>query len=538
MANPGKKSANRPYWSAVFTVYSVFCIHTVSGQVVAPLTDAKLVIPAQTPVPMAYLETRTDARYGLAVRKVTDSVALGIKGAVPIYSQLQAWNADQSMVLVKTGDILDAKTWKKLHKVDYGWPAFGNGIRWSPTEPLTMFYTGGLDAGQKDEFVDQCGPGKGRLMRYRLQKGTAVSGKRELVHCFPEYPSLLRDASYEELSEDGRYVALVGRRPDGVHEAFAYDIEAKVKFKALELPKDASGTPRSPDWCGMSPSGKYVLCMWGKGPERFKGLEAYDRETMAYAGKVTTSSGHGDIVMDASGKEYYVYTNANNAVFLTGNHYIVRSQIPSGVVYNGSNPDPTATVNSGASVAMVAIDWYHGVHVSCRGTRAAVPGCVVSTISGSDNGQQPFEKEIFFVHLDSKADKPRVERLAQHNSDVEYAAALPDAQCPSTSYWVQPHATLSPDGQSVLFGSSWGKGCSVEAYLLDISSIRPAAPVKSVNPRPGRQGKAPGRSVRLAGGGGSDAPTFHGDGKRAAKSRNHAAGSYFFRDDASAPAAK
>jgi hypothetical protein len=530
--SPAKSKINTKL--SIYSIYAGFlgmCTVSASGQTPIPLTDAAKVIQSQAPTPMAYLEKITDPRYGISIQKVTDSVALGVKGPVPIYSQLQAWNANQTMVLVKTGDILDAKSWKKVHKVDYGWPGFGNGLRWSPIEANTLFFTGGLEAGQTDEFASQCKAGFGRLMRYRLQAPLSQSGKRELVHCFEEYNSLLRDPSFEELSEDGRYVALVGRRPDGVNEAFAYDIEARVKFAALELPKDASGTPRSPDWAGMSPSGKYVLCMWGKGPERFKGLEAYDRETMKYAGKVTTSSGHGDLVMDEDGKEYYVYTNGNNAVFLTGNHYIVRSQIPSGVVYNGDNPDPTATVNSGASVAMVAIDWYHGVHVSCRGTLSPVKGCVVSTINGSENGQQPFEKEIFFVHLESQSNNPKVERLAQHNSDVEFAKSLPDADCPSTSYWVQPHATLSPDGRSVLFGSSWGQSCSVESYLLDLSSIRPSVSLKSKKPRQGRRGMGVvGGGVRWAAKSAQQYEVFDGDGKKRVIDGISSAGIYFYRN--------
>src|SRR6185436_13665308 len=112
----------------------------------------------------------------------------------------------------------------------------------------------------------------------------------------------------------------------------------------------------------MSPSGKYVLIMWGRGAERFKGLEAYHRATMAYAGKVTASSGHGDVIQGDDGQEYYVCTNANNAYFLTDAHFLTRSRIPKGVVFNPGGEkkgdvDYVNTVATGATVPLLAIDW-------------------------------------------------------------------------------------------------------------------------------------------------------------------------------------
>jgi hypothetical protein len=456
------------------------------------LSDPARIVPQATPPPLGYLEQRIDTVYGYSVRRVTDSAATGSVAAVPAYSQLQAWNADTSLVLTKNRDILDARTWKRLHRVDYGWPAWGGGLRWSPTEPDVLYYTGGADGA--DSHVGQCPAGQARLMRYRLSReGERVTGSRDLVQCFSEYTALARDASFEELSDDGRYVALVGRRPDGVHEVFAYDIPGRAKGAAHTLPPG-----RCPNWAGMSPSGRYVLMMWGRGPGQYQGLEAYDRETMAYAGKVTTSSGHGDLAADASGNEFYVYTNANNAYFLTGQHYIVRSRIPDGVVYHPDGQvDAANTVSSGASVPMLSLDWQHGIHVSCRGIRAPDPGCVVSTYGGAGNGQQAFENEIFFVGLDSRREAPKVERLAQHQSEVRYLDSLPNAEC-DLGYWAQPHATVSPDGRYVMFGSSWGRRCEVDAYVIDRRPEPATAPPPSAPaPNPTLASIPPGTARNL-----------------------------------------
>lgn len=493
-----------------------------SAQVAPPLADATLVLQAATPAPLGYMEKKVDPRFGLAVQRVTDTTELGIRGPVPTYSQLQAWSADQAHILLRTLDILDAKTFKKVHKIDFGWPGTGNGVRWSPVEPGVLYYTGGMESGGSgDAFAASCPAGQARFMRYRLAAGSAVTGKRELVSCFPEYTAFNRDASFEELSDDGRYVVLVGRRADGIHEVFAYDITENKKKGVLVL-RDNGGAPIGLDWAGISPSGKYVVVLYGRGFERYRGVEAYDRETMAYAGKVTTSSGHGDLAMDAQGNEYYVYTNGNNAYFLTAAHYIVKSRIPNGVSYdNAGSISPQLTVSSGASTALLTLDWGHGVHVSCRGIRSSSHGCVVSTVAGKENGWQPFEREVFYVDLESRHTVPKVERLAQHYSDTELAASVPDALCPLSSYWSQPHATISPDGGQVFYGSSWGHGCMVEGFIVDLSPIRkpgnPVRPGTKPSSRPFRSGMLPlpgsGYFVRAGGHGDGPVPFFDGSGR-------------------------
>lgn len=451
-------------------------ILAVSAFAQVPPLRSSAVVSETTPAGPGYLETYTDARFGLTTRKVTDSAETEIQSAVPVYSQLQAWNANQTRILSRNQQVMNATTFAPLHQVDLGWPAYGGGLRWSPTDTAVLYFTAALDAPDTDPFVGSCAAGNARLMKYTLN-AAGTSGTRSLVACFTQYDRFHADPSYEEISDDGRYIALAGRRKtDQRTILFAYDlVRGEVAGDTLIAPLDGSNNPRTPDWVGMSPSGRYVCAMWANGDARFRGLEAYDRETMDYAGKVTTSSGHGDMTTDAAGQEWYVYTNANNAHFLTENHYIVESKIPVGTVYNGSSVDASATVSTGASVALLQIDWEHGVHVTCRNHRDPARGCVVSTYngaSGDGNGWQAYERELFFVHLTSTTSVPRVDRLAQHFSDVYFASQLPDEDCQVTSYFVQPHATLSPDGQMLYYGSGWGETCRPEGYILDLSPIR------------------------------------------------------------------
>lgn len=460
------------------------------------VTDPTRVLREPVAPRPAYLATYQDQYFGSNITRITDKDSTGVADPVHQYSQLPAWNPDQTLMLLNSGTILDARTFKPVHKVDFGWPAEGSALRWSPTEPLSLYYAGSLSSGQKDPDNHPCPAGQARLMRYRLVKGgAAYAARRELVRCFEEYVQILKDPSHEALSDDGKLIALVARKADGTHEAFAYDIPGNVKHAPLVLPIQ-NGIQRVPDWAGMSPSGKYVVVLWGKGMERFRGVEAYDARTMAFAGKISASSGHGDLTMDEKGVEYYVYSNANNAYYLSGSHYLLKSRIPVGVVLDAQGgPDQEATLATGASVPLMILDWNLGLHVSCRNIHSASKWCVVSTTGGADAAWVPFQREAFKVFLNSTVPAVKVERLAHTFSDVQYVADLPIEQCPVSNYWTQPHASSSPDGSRIVFGSSWGKHCRADAYQIDLARQPTAAFGLEAAPGAGRMRMAAIRGV-------------------------------------------
>src|SRR5262249_40407055 len=239
------------------------------------------------------------------------------------------------------------ETFAIVHTIDFGFPAYGEGLRWSPTDPLVLYYTGSLNSGfGPDPDGIPCGVNQARLMRYRLMPGTPLAAKRELVRCFSEYTEFAKDPSYEELSDDGRYIALVGVRSTGQNEVFAYDILNDIKGQTLAT----SGV----DWTAVSPSGKYVLVQYTGGVTRFAGLESYDLN-MNFLGKVSTTGGHGDLTMDANGNEFLIQTNAANAYLLSDKHYLIKAKIPVGVLFqpNSLTVDEVATVGTGATVPLL-----------------------------------------------------------------------------------------------------------------------------------------------------------------------------------------
>jgi hypothetical protein len=409
--------------------------------------------------------------FGTTIARIANPADFGGNQLRPEYSQLQAWNADGSLLLLNSGFILDTKSYTLAHRVDYRWPGFGHALRWSPVDPRKLYFIGGE--------IDGCK--SAGLYEYNLGAGTPMTGTPKLVKCFAEYQSLFKDQSFEEMSDDGRIIALLGKKPATnkwgyVAEAFAFDVVSGIKHRPMELPVDAEWGPTTGDFVAASPSGKYVLMQFGGGTTRLRGLEAYDLD-MNYAGKVNTGSGHGDFTMDSDGTEWAVMTNANNAYLFSGQHYIVKARIPNGVVLDAAGfVDVAATSNAGLTVRLLQLDWFHNVHVSCRNSRS--PGwCLISTYSTKsslDNGWQPFESEIFRVDLTSTHLVPKVDRLAHHRSRVT-ASTPGDACSKQNDYWSQPHATTRPDGRQVIFGSNWGRICDpsepVDALVLNVGPV-------------------------------------------------------------------
>lgn len=473
------------------------CKTDLVGRLVRPVALAVLSLSCLQPALAAEMDATTivqapllslpapgasyqDPAFGTTIVRAANPADFGTKQLRPEYSQLQAWNADGSLMLLNSALIVDAKTYALVHKVDYRWPGFGHALRWSPTDPRKLYFIGGGLGGCNDAG----------LYEYRLDSGSPVAGSPVLVRCFAEYQSLYKDQSFEEISDDGRVIALVGRKAAAnkwgyVNEAFAYDISAGVKHRPLELPVDATWGPQTGDFVAASPSGKFVLIQFPAGTARLRGLEAFDLD-MNYVGKVHTGSGHGDFVLDSSGTEWAVIDNANNAYLFSGAHYIVKAKIPSGVLFDAAgNVDREATANTGLTVRLLQLDWSHHLHVSCRNILSP-SSCVFVTYQtqeGYDNGWQPFEMEIVQLSLDSTFTSPKVARLVHHRS-VPFSVAPRDA-CPGKqNYWAQPHATVRPDGQQVAFGSNWGRICEadepVDLFVADIAptsaAVRPMPP--------------------------------------------------------------
>ncbi|MBI4363976.1 MAG: hypothetical protein HY568_00970 [Candidatus Latescibacteria bacterium] len=392
------------------------------------LTDPNaVVVDTITPSrPPLYVQVN-DATLGGCIRRITNAAAAGGGPFVPQYSQLQAWNADQTKIFLETGHILNTSDYSVFDVA----PSMSS-PRWSPVDPNVMLTTDG-----------------NMFKKYDIRNRQFTT-----LHTFTEYSRLDKDSGYEELPENGRYTMLEGYRvTDGGSELFIYDIVNDRKSPVLD--GNPGGGCGSADWVAMSPHGDYAIVNWGGGGDgRYCGTEAYDLN-MNYVGKVATGHGHGDLAVDRDGTQWYVCYTHDNYVGLTG-PLIAKYRIPSGYD-DWKAGDPTG------AVSILLLDWYVSGHISCQAPNAGF--CVASTGGRTENGIQPFEEEIFKVYLDGTEANPHVERLAHHFSDENYVGQA----CSFSSYWAQPHATISRDGRKIAFGSSWGPTCNLDTFLIEDS---------------------------------------------------------------------
>jgi len=510
----------------------VFSSEVLAASCQATITDPSLVVPAPPVVPKPALGAQfVDQTYGTCFRRISDGGILGYDHPVPTYSQLQAWNADQSKIMLVSGDILNADYtyYKKVY--------VGN-FRWSPVYPNIGYYSSGNEFQQID-----------------ISNGTI--GTVTAVHTFAEYPGgLERGNEQEDLSRDGHFVVLEGYRTATQRDTISVTVHATngsttltsaggfpdvltrmpvysavggiaVGTKVISIASTSSltmdhaftGTTGNylfafgaseafvfdvindrkgttiPGWSGfglcgglddmlMSPSGKYALLHWGSGGTGTTcNLQAYDT-SMVHLGQVSAGHGHFDLTVDQSGTEWCVQFTADATDGITG-AYVAKYRLPDGFDrYKGG--DQTAAVK--------LTDWPYyagGGHISGR---AFDKGFVVASADYPPAGvpRAPYTDELVKIYLDSRIaaeGAPHIERLTNHRSDEYWVANQPSSTCPLSSYWAQPHATISRDGTKVIYGSTWGHNCVAEAYVLDLVpgtttvDSTPPAPVGNLQAR-------------------------------------------------------
>jgi len=417
-------------------------------------TDPTAVYPDIKPARPANLGTYNDSVFGTQIVRIAASASM----LFPEYSQLQAWNADRTKLLLNNGNgynLYDASTYALIRVFPYGY----GGQRWSPKNPDYIFCV------QNNS-----------VYRY------SVSGNSfTLLRTFTEYANFDSPCdsqscykyAWEELSDDGKWMGMLGKRSsDGLGEAFLYNVVDNTKSTPVILPRYNSPgqpwdqQPRFPDWIKASPSGNYLLIQWASGTGQFFGLESYSR-TGTYLGQVWPGIGHGDTMVDNNAVEWYVTTNVNNGYCPNNWPGIVKAKIPVG--WDQTGPGCNASLANGSIVKMLGMSWWLSTHTSAR--NILNPSFVVVSVDGIQSGHEgesiPFApREIFLLRMDSTEANPKVERVAQgHQTTVS-------GQEPS--YYTNSHATVRNDGAKIAFGSDWGANAfPIDTYIINLGTSVP-----------------------------------------------------------------
>jgi Tol biopolymer transport system component len=363
----------------------------------------------------AYLQPVTDPTMATVLTRVTDPGRPMAAGIVcdpnycrHRYSSTQAWNADQTLLAITKGCngycFLDGQSYQPVfHR------AIDDDCKWHPTDPALLI----------------C------VRSSQVYAWAPRTSTRRSIYTPKGYTNLQFGPYKGNLSQDGNRLVIRATNAAGALVAFVYDIAEQKKYPDIEI----ATLPGLNDYCGISPSGRYVACLSTKD----------DRTDVAYIltvdGTLVQSwtehhrPGHGDMTVDADGSEVYVGISKAHP----DKWHIIKRRLSDGVVTK------LAPAGYGAHASTRNSNRPGWVFVSYEGTHGKVAGAT---------GYAPFYQEIVALRIDGSGE---IRRIAQTRNVVE-------------AYIGETHASPSPDGSQVVWSSNWGiAGGPVADYVSRLS---------------------------------------------------------------------
>ncbi len=420
---------------------------TVQKQTNLDLCDGLLTHKDSVSVPLMskppFSRAYKDPVFGARVIRISDTK----NGEVvkPQYSTIQAWNADESrLMLYHTGGLsgdtghhlYDGNTYQYLKKLDIVAKNIEE-VYWHHTDPETLFY------------VSAYFKYYGEFIRYNIH-----SGMKTVIASFDKFcgkkgvPGSGNDVMMQPLDDD-----LFGFRcNDGAgHETgFSYRISTG-EVRSLVLGEGS----KYQQWYAPSPttSGNYY---------RLNGdiLES-DLKTVRFKMDIDEFHSHSSLGRLANG---------HDALFTTA--YDASPRGCDGGVDEGVGALVVHDIED--KTCKVIVSGFNGYGYPGSGTHVSAvaynqPGWVLMTTIGygqfalhTNNRPAPvLFSEVYLVNTDPKNQK--LCRVAHHRSHGKKAE-----NARYTGYFGEPHATLSSSGTRLVFGSDWYSSGSVDTYIVEL----------------------------------------------------------------------
>jgi hypothetical protein len=349
-----------------------------------------------------YLAPVVDASLGTTLVRVTTPESPMGNGMVckrsyctHRYSSAQAWNADQSLLLIVNGCnglcFLDGHTYAPLFRRQRG-----GECEWHPQDPELMICVAGR----------------------RISRWAPRSNAEDVILETEVYRELQFGPYKGNPSWDGNRIVVRAIGQQGTLVAFAMDLSDRRKFPDIELAR----IPGKNSYCGISPLGKYIFCQ--------QSLIDFTDQAFVFSieGDLLQSwtehhrPGHGDMTVDAVGDEVYVGISKS----APDKYQVIKRRLQDGQV--------TALAPYGEAQ-----------HASMRAIRR--PGWVFMSYAGAAlapaGGKKvaPFAQEVIALKIDGSGEFRRI----AHTRNAPY------------DYWSETHGSPSPDGSQVIWSSNWGQ---------------------------------------------------------------------------------
>ncbi len=392
-----------------------------------------------------FMKYYRDPAFGTRVIRITNSA----RGQVhkPAYSTVQAWSAEESWLLLyqSGGDgqpkghvLYDGQNYSRLKELDIV-PGDIEEIFWSHSDDNLLYYVN-HDKAQHGQFTSlDILTNKANVIRdfTPMCKGSKISAGGDVQ--MPSYDDDLFGFHCE---------------PDNKPMMFTY----RISTDTVSMQPTGPGTPWETGLApNVSPSGNSVFSQ-GKVLDDTLTDTLYDLD-LADFGE------HSSMGRSATGKDVYYQTVFKPSPRECG-----------GDLWQGVGHLTEHSMNTGACRPVVtqSAGWpptTSGTHVSALAHKR--PGWVAMSSIGygnfrhfGDESRRPpaLMSEIYLVN--ASVTEPVLCRLAQHRSfgkDAENAIYKP--------YLGEPHATISPSGTRILFGSDWYDSGSVDSYVVELPAF-------------------------------------------------------------------
>lgn len=371
------------------------------GLIKKRITDPEELVAAPDMPKPNYLETTADPVFGTPFVRVTDpghQMGAGIVCAPRFcrhrYSSTQAWNADQSLLVITNGCngmcFLEGRTFRPLF-----YRNVHDDCKWHPRDPELMV----------------C------VLPDGLSLWAPATDTWRVVHKPQDHFALEFGPYKGNLSRDGHRLVLRARDRADMLVAFVYDLQERSSYPDIPL----VSLPGQNRYCGISASGRFVVCFQtlADGTETAHVLTPAGKQVQYWVDH--HRPGHGDMTIDEDGRDIYVGISKADP----DKWHVIKRRLDDGSV----------TVLGQAG---------HATHASLRNT--SLPGWVFLSYEGTyrdvagRHDWAPFHQEVVALRTDGSG---QVRRIVQtRNAKVDYDS--------------ETHASPSPDGTLIIWSSNWG----------------------------------------------------------------------------------
>lgn len=362
-----------------------------------------------------HLQTITDSSFGTTIRRISDAGEGNI--IKPMYSTIQAWNIDESYMILYdqsngSHQLLNGMDYSFIRNLDDVYPSDIEQIFWDFDNPDIFFY------------VDKI---ENELTRYSVstQEKEVIVDLRALVDC-PVYVTSGNDVQMISWDSD-----VIGFRCDNA-TAYFYRI-SNGELTQFDL-DDV----------------EYIAPMPGPSGERFyHGQAVYgtDGEKIIELNENKTEHSSLGAFTDGSDAHFAVAFAEGPRGGCLGN--IIAHDLTTGECF------PVISEEQGYDYSQ------SGTHISAVAHKN--PGWIAASMVGYDEtGQELLDQELVLARVD-KGGTTDVYRIGHHRADEK-----------EFDYWGEPHAVISPSGTRVLFGSDWSgseDGKSVDSYVVELPAF-------------------------------------------------------------------